>query len=99
MFKYQKKKKTYGSLKIGLSKSTRHSPHPPGPYPEPLDPTALAARLKSWLQKPDVGGSSGSFLLQNLRHPTQPMLSTNSSNSGKIKLRFEEIRRHLDRIW
>ena len=66
-------------------------PHPPEPDPEPPDPTALTVRLKSWLQKPDVGGSNGSFLLQNPSHPTRLMLSTNSSNSGNIKLRFEEI--------
>ena len=39
------------------------------------------------------------FLLQNPIHPTWPMLYTNLANSGKIKLRFEEIQWDLDHIW
>ena len=41
--------------------------------------------------KPNTVGSSGGFLLQNPSHPTRSMLFTNSSNSGNIKLKFEEI--------
>ena len=79
---------------LGVS---RLDPHPPDRPNRPISTrfqpelTLLAVGYGFPRPRPDAGGSSGGFLLQNPSHLTRPMLYTNPANSDKIKLRFEEI--------
>ena len=82
-------------LRVGLSRPDPHLPDRPNrPFSTQfqLESTLLMVGYGFPRPRPDAGGSSGGFLLQNPSHLTRSLSYTNPANSDKIKLRFKEIR-------